>query len=95
MYTAIFGVMFAGVQAGGNLHFLNMVGKGKVGVCVYFEKVCENEGSVFIDSGYSSNGGDSAELEDADFSVCIDNLSFGYPGKDLLFKDFNLQVRNG
>lgn len=89
--------MFAGVQAGGNLHFLNMVGKGKVGVCVYFEKVGENEGSGFIDSGSgnSSGGGDSTELENTDFSVCFDNLSFGYPGKDLLFKDFNLLIRSG
>jgi hypothetical protein len=35
IYTAILGVMFAGVQAGGNLYFLGQLSAAKIGTCVY------------------------------------------------------------
>jgi len=35
IYTAIFAVMFAGVQAGGNLYFLGQLPAAKIGTCIY------------------------------------------------------------
>ena len=39
LYTSIFAVMFAGIQAGGNLYFLSQLGQSKVGAARYFEEV--------------------------------------------------------
>lgn len=39
LYTAIFAVMFAGVQAGGNLFFLSQLGESKLGATRYYEEV--------------------------------------------------------
>ena len=36
LYTAIFAVMFAGVQAGGNLYFLGQLEAAKTGASIYF-----------------------------------------------------------
>ena len=36
LYTAIFAVMFAGVQAGGNLYFLGQLEAAKIGANIYF-----------------------------------------------------------
>ena len=36
VYTAIYAVMFAGVQAGGNLFFLTKLSVAKFGTCKYF-----------------------------------------------------------
>ena len=36
LYTSIFAVMFAGVQAGGNLFFLSQLGDAKIGATRYF-----------------------------------------------------------
>ena len=36
LYTAIFAVMFAGVQAGGNLYFLGQLEAAKTGSSIYF-----------------------------------------------------------
>lgn len=36
VYTAIFAVMFAGVQAGGNLYFLSRLSAAKYAACNYF-----------------------------------------------------------
>ena len=36
IFTAIFAVMFAGVQAGGNLFFLSKLAAGKLAACNYF-----------------------------------------------------------
>ena len=37
IFTAIFAVMFAGVQAGGNLYFLSKLAAAKYAACNYFE----------------------------------------------------------
>lgn len=37
VYTAIYAIMFAGVQAGGNLFFLTKLSVAKFGTCKYFE----------------------------------------------------------
>lgn len=37
IFTAIFAVMFAGVQAGGNLFFLSKLAAGKLAACNYFQ----------------------------------------------------------
>jgi hypothetical protein len=36
IFTAIFAVMFAGVQTGGNLFFLSKIGASKLAACNYF-----------------------------------------------------------
>ena len=36
LYTAIYAIMFAGVQAGGNLLFLAKLGAAKYAACNYF-----------------------------------------------------------
>jgi hypothetical protein len=36
LYTSIFAVMFAGVQAGGNLYFLGQLEAAKTGSSIYF-----------------------------------------------------------
>ena len=36
LYTSIFAVMFAGVQAGGNIYFLSQLADAKVGAARYF-----------------------------------------------------------
>lgn len=42
LYTAIFAVMFAGVQAGGNLYFLGQLEAAKTGASVYFQIIDRN-----------------------------------------------------
>jgi hypothetical protein len=42
VYTAMFAVMFAGVQAGGNLYFLSQLSAAKIGACIYFERIVHN-----------------------------------------------------
>ena len=39
VYTSIFAVMFAGVQAGGNMFFLGKLAASKYAACNYFEEV--------------------------------------------------------
>ncbi len=39
IYTSIFAVMFAGVQAGGNLYFLGQLSAAKMGACIYFQHI--------------------------------------------------------
>lgn len=39
LYTAIYAVMFAGVQAGGNLYFLSRLSMAKMAACNYFEQI--------------------------------------------------------
>jgi len=36
LYTAIYAIMFAGVQAGGNMLFLAKLGAAKIAACNYF-----------------------------------------------------------
>ena len=52
LYTSIYAIMFAGVQAGGNLYFLSRLSAAKYAACNYFEKIendLENmEQSVYI-----------------------------------------------
>ena len=38
-YTAIYAVMFAGVQAGGNMFFLSKLSAAKYAACNYFETI--------------------------------------------------------
>ena len=37
VYTAIYAIMFSGVQAGGNMAFLNRLGPSKIAASNYFE----------------------------------------------------------
>jgi hypothetical protein len=39
VYTSIFAVMFAGVQAGGNMFFLGKLAASKYAACNYFEEI--------------------------------------------------------
>jgi len=39
VYTAIYAVMFSGVQAGGNMFFLNKLGASKIAACNYYETI--------------------------------------------------------
>lgn len=39
LYTAIYAIMFAGVQAGGNMLFLSKLSASKYAACNYFEVI--------------------------------------------------------
>lgn len=39
LYTAIYAIMFAGVQAGGNMLFLSRLSAAKFAACQYFEVI--------------------------------------------------------
>lgn len=39
LYTSIYAIMFAGVQAGGNLLFLSKLSLAKFAACNYYEKI--------------------------------------------------------
>ena len=45
MYTAILAVMFAGVQAGGNLYFLGQLEAAKTGANIYFQLIDKKHGA--------------------------------------------------
>ena len=63
IFTAIFAVMFAGVQTGGNMFFLEKLAAGRLAACNYFE-VIQNVGNELEPNTYVVNQRIVSDMQD-------------------------------
>jgi ABC-type multidrug transport system fused ATPase/permease subunit len=86
----MFAVMFAGVQAGGNLYFLGQLSIARIGACVYEEYIIKGKDVdqiLIIDDASNGNmGGDGG-------TVKISNVWFEYENRNTpVLDNFSLEV---